>query len=218
MSHPQSRKAKEAKRRRAEERRRRSAEETRQRAERQHATQNRRSSVRNLRRRRRRLVSGLSWAAVVAVVAGIGWAVWIEVRPGPELAGVERPRDAGSGHVDNATYASPTPTSGAHDTRAPACGVYPTALDRGLAVHALEHGTVVLWYDASRPELGGALAAVARGQDSHVIVSPSLGLDHPVVATAWNRRKGYDDVVPEVEEFVNTYRRRGPESVPCDLN
>ncbi len=218
MPHPQSKRAREAKKRRAAERRRRSAEERNRRTEKWEASRSRRRSERNLRQRRRRLASGLSWAAVVLALAGIGWVVWTAVRPGPEVAGVERPRDAGRGHVEDATFASLTPTSGAHDRRAPACGVYPTALDPALAVHALEHGVVVLWYDASRPELGDSLAAVARRRESHVIVSPTLGLDHPVVATAWNRLKGYDDVVPEVEEFLDTYRRRGPENTPCDLN
>ena len=74
----------------------------------------------------------------------------------------------------------------------------------------------MLWYDAARPELAEDLAQIADGWDSHVIVSPHVGLGEPVVATAWNRLKAYPDVVPEVEEFVDTYRRRGPENVDCN--
>ena len=75
---------------------------------------------------------------------------------------------------------------------------------------------VVLWFDAARPDLVEGLAQVADGWDSHVIVSPRVGLGQPIIATAWNRLKAYPDVVPEVEEFVDTYRLRGPETVDCD--
>ncbi|MFT7648750.1 MAG: hypothetical protein ACI8Y4_003502 [Candidatus Poriferisodalaceae bacterium] len=155
--------------------------------------------------------------ATALLLLGATWyLVWREVRPGPELAAVQRPSFEGRGHVSGASYASSTPTSGAHDSRAPSCGVYATPLQPSLAVHALEHGTVVLWCDAAQPELAGALADVANEFSSHVIVSPSLGLDQPVVATAWNRLKAYPDAVAEVQEFVETYRRRGPENVTCD--
>ncbi|MFQ5557232.1 MAG: DUF3105 domain-containing protein, partial [Acidimicrobiales bacterium] len=101
--------------------------------------------------------------------------------------------------------------------RSPPCGVYSTPLDPSLAVHALEHETVVLWYDPARPEIGAELAALVGRWDSPVIVSPSDRIDEPIVATAWNRRKGYDEVTAEVEEFVDIYRRRGPENVPCEV-
>ena len=83
-------------------------------------------------------------------------------------------------------------------------------------MHALEHGAVVLWYDAARPDLALALAMIANEWSSHVIVSPSLDLREPVVATAWERQKSYTEVVPEVSEFVETYRKRGPERLSCD--
>ena len=156
-------------------------------------------------------------AATGLVLASLfGFAVWTQVRPGPELAGVVRPPDDGRGHANGVSYPSLTPTSGVHSSRAPACGNYPTQLDLSLSVHALEHGVVVLWYDAARPELGIALAEVADGWDSHVIVSPHSSLGDPVVATAWNRLKVYPEVIPEVAEFVDTYRKRGPERVACN--
>jgi len=153
---------------------------------------------------------------VVLVVALFGYALWSEVRPATELAGVEHPADDGGGHRSGMTYASSTPTSGAHIAQSPLCRTYPTPLDLSLAVHALEHGVVVLWYDVARPELADALMEVADRWDSHVIVSPSAGLDDPVVATAWNRLKAYPGVVPEVGDFIDAYRNRGPETVDCD--
>ena len=51
--------------------------------------------------------------------------------------------------------------------------------------------------------------------DDRVILSPNDALTDPVVATAWLRLKAYDGADPELEEFISTYRERGPESVPC---
>jgi hypothetical protein len=84
-------------------------------------------------------------------------------------------------------------------------------------VHALEHGTVVLWYDINKPDLGSELASLMANWESHVIVSPSSELDAPIVATAWNRRTQFSEVSTDVDAFIDTYRNRGPEKVPCDI-
>jgi hypothetical protein len=83
-------------------------------------------------------------------------------------------------------------------------------------VHALEHGAVVIWYDADRPELGTELSELVDGYPSHVIVSPNNRLETPVIATAWNRLKSFSGAEPGVRDFVDTYRFRGPESEPCE--
>ena len=162
-------------------------------------------------RRRTRLLG-------VGVFVVVGFFVWLLVRPGPELEGVERPSNDGRGHIAGATYIDAAPTSGRHRSSAPACGVYPTPLDLDLAVHALEHGSVVFWYDRDSPELVEGLTEVLAQFDSHVIVSPNEGLTAPIVATAWNRRLELDDVNEDAFAFASTYRRRGPERVPCDIN
>lgn len=161
-------------------------------------------------------VRTLAIGAVVVAVLAFG--VWMLTRPEPELAGVTRRPNDGRGHVQDATFDSPTPTSGDHDPRAPQCGSYSEPIDPSLAVHALEHGAVVLWFDAARPELADQLDEATASFDSHVLISANASLDQPVVATAWNRLKAYDAADdPEITEFVETYRRRGPERQPCDL-
>ena len=217
MPHPQSRRAREAKRKRAVERGRRTADEHHERAERHTSTAERRLLAKSHKRKRDRAWNVATVALGVLVVSALGFVVWNEVRPDPELEGVERPADNGRGHRSGMTYASLTPTSGSHDSRSPLCGVYPTPLHPTLAVHALEHGVVVLWFDAARSDLLEGLTEVADGWDSHVIVSPNVGLGEPIIATAWNRLKAYPGMVPEVEEFVDTYRLRGPETVDCDM-
>lgn len=165
-------------------------------------------------RRRRALRRIAFWSALVAVLAGGGYLLF---RPGPEVAGVEKPRDEGSGHVASAVYSTATPTSGAHLAGAPACGSYGEPLEPGLAVHALEHGVVVVWYRKQLEDrLRQPLLDLMKRWGSHVIVSPNDRITDPVVATAWDRLKRYRDP-SDVAEFIKTYRKRGPESVPCDI-
>lgn len=211
--HPKSKKAKAAKAKRAAARTiidpDRSASKQKARLQRQ-IEQRRRKERKARLRRVRNAALGL---VAIAVIAGGGW---LAFRPDPELAGVTRPRNLGGGHVAAASYDSASPTSGAHDARAPRCGMYREPLEPTLAVHGLEHGAVVLWYDAARPELGDELVRATDEWDSHVIISANDGIDRPIVATAWGRLKAYDDVEPEITEFVRTYRQRGPEREPCE--
>jgi len=211
--HPQSKKAKAAKAKRAAARTINDPDQSasKQKARLQRQIEERRRKERQARLRRiRNAAVGL---VAVAIIAG---GAWLAFRPDPELAGVARPAYRGGGHVAAATYDSATPTSGPHDARAPRCGTYREPLDPTLAVHGLEHGAVVLWYDAARPELADELVRATDDWDSHVIISANDELDRPIIATAWRRLKAYDDIEPEITEFVRTYRQRGPEREPCD--
>lgn len=163
-------------------------------------------------RRQRAKRVGLTVVAVVVVAAG----AFFVIRPDPELPGVERPASRGRGHVTAPSYDTSTPTSGAHLAQAPACRSYAEPLDPGLAVHALEHGAVVIWYDiAIAEQLRPELETIAGRWDSHVVVSPNTALDAPIVATAWNRLARYDEAGDDVGDFIDTYRRRGPERQLC---
>lgn len=211
--HPQSKKAKAAKAKRAQAR---TTQDPDKAASKQEARLERQIVQRRHQERKARLrrIRNIALGVVaVGVVAGGGW---LAFRPDPELAGVIRPSNRGGGHVAAATFDSPTPTSGPHDARAPRCGTYREPLDPALAVHGLEHGAVVLWYDAARPELADELEDATEEWDTHVIISANGNVDRPVVATAWGRMKAYDAVDPEINEFVRTYRQRGPERQPCD--
>lgn len=166
-------------------------------------------------RRRRLVVRWTTGVVAVAVAAGIGY---LALRPDPEVPGVERPPNEGRGHVEPAqiAYDNDAPTSGGHLASAPPCGVTPSQLDPGLAVHALEHGAVVLWYDGARENLAESLGDVLDEWDSHWVLSPSSDIAEPIVATAWNRRMTFEDADdPVLREFVETYRERGPERVSC---
>lgn len=216
MSHPKSRRAKAAKARRKTER---AAVDKTAPEYKAHIAQSEQKQIdKQLQRQRKaaakRTKTYVAVAVAVLLVVGVGWLLF---RPGPELVGVERPSNDGRGHVSNASYADSTPTSGAHSASAPNCGTYPSPLDLDLAVHALEHGTVVLWFDQTNPALADELEDATTQWDSHVLITPSANLDAPVVATAWNRRMQFAEVDQGVTDFVDTYRKRGPESVRCDI-
>jgi len=168
------------------------------------------------RRQARAVIAGI----IVVGLAGAG--LWFALRSGgEELVGVERPTNEGRDHLAaGATheYHDPAPTSGPHAPGAPRCGLHQSQLEPTLAVHALEHGAVVLWYQPGLPEASRqSLLDIMRGYESHVILSPNPGIDAEVVATAWNRRKAYEAGDPEIADFVETYRRRGPERVDCPV-
>lgn len=163
--------------------------------------------------RRRRLRTAAIAAVAVVGVAIIGY---LAFRPDPEVAGVSKPPDDGRGHIAGATYDTATPTSGRHNAGAPPCGVAAEPVSADLAVHALEHGAVVVWY---RPDVDVTLRAAAvdllAEWDSHWILSPNSDIEDPFVATAWNRLKAFDTPDESLREFVVTYRERGPEDASC---
>ena len=163
------------------------------------------------RRKRRRSVAA-TFVTVGAILA-IGYFV---IRPDPEVAGVTRPESRGGGHVTGATFDSATPTSGPHSASVPPCGSAPGGLPPELAVHALEHGAVVVWYRSDVEDAARLAARDVLGErDSHWILAPNDQIDSPFVATAWNRLKPFDTAGEGLREFVDTYRRRGPERVDC---
>jgi hypothetical protein len=168
--------------------------------------------------RRRRTRVGLSVLAAVAVVGAIGFVI-VDKATLDELPGVSKQAYEGRDHVasgEAVAYASATPTSGTHAASSPRCGIYSQQMPAEFAVHSLEHGAVVIWYQPSlaTDEISG-LEAVVNRFDDRVILSPNAELLQPVVATGWNRLKAYDGADTELEQFIETYRNRGPESFSC---
>ena len=169
--------------------------------------------------RKRRTRTGLSVLAAAIAVGTIGFIV-VDKAIADELPGVSQQAYDGRDHVESGqavAYATATPTSGTHAASSPRCGVFAQQMPAEFAVHSLEHGAVVIWYRPSlaTEEISG-LEAVVNRFDDRVILSPNAELSQPVVATAWNRLKAYEGADPELEQFIETYRNRGPESVRCE--
>lgn len=168
--------------------------------------------------RKHRLRTALVVGLGVVVLGAVGVLLFPRLVP-PELPGVTKPSNEGRSHAapgQTAAYATAAPTSGRHNPGVPRCGIYSQQLPPDLAVHALEHGAVVIWYQPglADDDVARLVETVARF-DHGVILSPNRQLDQPIVATAWNRLKGYNGPDAEIEEFMTTYRSRGPERVRC---
>ena len=168
--------------------------------------------------RKRRVRIGVM-VGVGVLVVGFAGVLIVDKATAEELPGVSKESNEGRGHVDSGTeveYATATPTSGTHAEGAARCGILDQQIPNEFAVHSLEHGAVVIWY---QPTLDDAtvsrLRDIVNRFDHHVILSPNAQMTDPVVATAWLRLKAYDGADAEIEEFISVYRERGPESVPC---
>lgn len=118
-------------------------------------------------------------------------------------------------------YNSNPPTSGPHASSPAPWGVSDTALAKEVAVHNLEHGGVVIWYDCSAGaapldedgcrQLRDQLRDVTErkiDEGKLVLMLPYGGLDHRVNLTAWTTLDGFEEFDQEhVEAFIDAYER-----------
>lgn len=149
-------------------------------------------------------IGGVLIVGVVLIVL----VLFLGAAPNPN-AGITLPNDGG-GHVavgtdcrsDSAAcgadpYSSLPATSGPHWDTADAWGAYSTPQPEAQVIHNLEHGGIVIWYDAdalTEAQIGEldsyveSQVATGIGGRFKFIVSPWGGRDplpSPVVVTAW---------------------------------
>ncbi|MCK5624195.1 MAG: DUF3105 domain-containing protein, partial [Alphaproteobacteria bacterium] len=109
------------------------------------------------------------------------------------LARVEAGRNAGGGHIapgQSTRYPDQFPTSGPHDQTWVDPGVYDTVQPSTKLVHSIEHGMVVIYYDAPPSEALTMLkdwAGLYRDRWSGVVLTRAPGIGEAFVLTAWNR-------------------------------
>ena len=146
---------------------------------------------------------------------------------GATKIGTQMPNE-GAAHVPQSTvptYQSVPATSGPHwnlgDGIAPLFwGVYTSPVAEPAAVHNLEHGGIVIWYQpaqldsASLAQLTQWANQQLRGAQFKVILSPWAGADfgHPIAVTAWNYLLYQDALdVGQISSFVQAHYQRSPE-------
>ena len=165
-------------------------------------------------------------AGGIALVAIIGVVALVVATSARETVG-QIVRSAGQGHIEDRTqpppgsYTSTPATSGPHWNTPANWGNYPVAVSQAQVVHNLEHGGIVIWYDAERitPEDRVELTAFVEdelaGERFKFILSPWQGEDfgHAIAVTAWTRLLFQDELnLDEIREFVDRYYGRlGPE-------
>lgn len=175
--------------------------------------------------RSRRSNTLLTVVLVVAVVAAIG-GVWWAVEAGTEdptpgaLDKVQTFEYEPEKHTEEAVeYAESPPVGGEHSSSWLKCGFYDEPIQNERAVHSMEHGAVWITYD---PALSESDVDTLKGRltESYTLLSPSEGLEAPVVASAWNTQLALDGVDdPRLDDFVTEFRQ-GPQTpepgAPCD--
>jgi hypothetical protein len=125
----------------------------------------------------------------------------VEIMDSPHIS----PAEAGG-----VRYNSLPPTSGPHFSFTLATGQYDAPVPDGLAVHALEHGHVVIHYAAGTPDPEvRELTRLAKRYSGDVILAPRPDLAGGIALTAWGRIDlfdHYDEV--RISSFVEHLRGR----------
>jgi len=127
-------------------------------------------------------------------------------------------QDQGRRHLKSGQrwdYEDIPPTSGPHGPVASKTGYYEEEQPFEKLVHALEHGTIVIYYEnppaAVLTELKRLVALYPTG--AGIIVTPLSGLDETLILTAWTkilRLPTFDS--NQVQTFIDSFRGHGPEN------
>jgi hypothetical protein len=167
---------------------------------------------------------------ILLLVLGVGWAIWEwnsgrdlgaeyqqQLRLGvPRLTGIQTVPDGGNAHIADPAYATEFPTTGPHEPTWIKPGFHSRPQAPGKLVHSLEHGMIVIYYDAPGDQALGILRGWANlfpGQWSGVVVTRKPGLGGAIVLSAWRNLLRQDVFDPAVAAaFIDRFRGRGPEN------
>lgn len=137
----------------------------------------------------------------------------------PALERVETLPNRGNDHFDlgqSYDYGVPFPTSGPHARVPLNPGFYDEPQAKTQLVHSVEHGSVVIYFDAPGAEAVGLLkdwAGLYSGQWDGVVAVRSPNLGKTVMLTAWRKQLKLDSFdAAAAAAFIDAYRGRGPEN------
>lgn len=155
----------------------------------------------------------ISQATAAATAAGCGPVETVEAYD---------PEASDQAHVDDLptldTYRTTPPASGPHSSVTLRAGIYDEAPAIGEALHSLEHGAVIIWYDPNAPadDLEEVRQLVRESQD-HTIMAPydfpddgkagRLPEGKQIALTAWHRQQVCDTPSAAVTaQFMSKFR------------
>lgn len=115
-------------------------------------------------------------------------------------------------------YGTDPPTSGRHIGELARQGVSDLVVPNEVAVHNMEHGFVLVWYNCSAPTplpgdacpaLRNSLASVVQPAVANgklVILSPNSTMDRRIALTAWQFMDSMDELdTDRVQSFIDTF-------------
>jgi hypothetical protein len=163
------------------------------------------------------------WGLVGFVILGLA-AAGVAVVLSSSGAKAQTYADAGRTHIAEGTpgsgYTSNPPTSGPHWPNPGDWGVYTTPMPAERSIHNLEHGGMVIWYEASKIS-DADLATLTtftqeqnRGDRFKVILSPWGGTDfgHTIAVAAWHWLLYLDTAdTGAISAFMDTNYGQAPE-------
>ena len=173
-------------------------------------------------------LSGTSIAIIgigLLVIAGLAAiALFALLKPSaPGQVGEPQAMD-GRTHIESGTpggpYSSTPAASGPHWPQPVNWGVYTEAVPQEATIHNLEHGGIVIWYQANQvtPDQIAALENYTRALNTteryKVLVSPWGGSDfgHPIAMVAWTWLLYLDSVDTDLmDQFINQHYGDAPE-------
>ena len=163
--------------------------------------------------------------AIVVAIAVVAVA-FVVAAPNQKYEGILEPNGGGQ-HVAVGTmpnYNSTPATSGPHWNQAGVApmswGVYTTAVPEPAVVHNLEHGGIVIWYQASKlsaddvAKLTDFVNAQVHTSEFKFILSPWTGKDfgHPIAVTAWRYLLYLDTADTDgIRAFADLHYGKSPE-------
>jgi hypothetical protein len=127
---------------------------------------------------------------------------------GVDIAGVEEFENE-TLHVDGTVdYPQSPPAGGPHNSVWLNCGIYDLPQTNENAVHSMEHGAVWVTYDAEAVSDDELATLKAQLPSTYVVLSPYVGLDSPIVLSAWNHQLKLDSADDErIPQFFEEYWR-----------
>jgi hypothetical protein len=122
--------------------------------------------------------------------------------------------------IEAPEYNSDPPTSGAHATKAAACGIFRQPVPDVYQLHDLAIGVIIFQYSPSLEDIEvERLEELGRSMEDRIIVAPRSGMDAPVIATAWTTMMRLSSVDEELlQAFYDEYVGSGPETGVCPLD
>lgn len=129
--------------------------------------------------------------------------------PGTAVAIMDSPHIS-QAEADGVVYNSLPPTSGPHFAFTLATGVYEQPVADGLAIHAMEHGHVIIGYAPDLPD--GQVVGLdwlARRYGADVILAPNPDLNTGIALTAWGHIDHLDRYNQDrISAFIEALRGR----------
>lgn len=150
-------------------------------------------------------------AVVVIGVLGLGFLLYLSVRPEPPIQGVVQfPRPV-RGHDNTVAYPyeqyTLPPPGGLHFDIWQNCGVYDEPVPTGNAVHSMEHGAVWIAY---APGLSADQTALLQDRvvdETYLLLAPYPNLQSSIVLSAWGVQLEVDDAGDgRIDKFISKYR------------